>query len=141
MAIPDPLKELSEQIGFGKAFARLYATLPETIWDELTFKQCVDICLNTHSDKLRLRATKRMKDIGSFDDWRNGFYTPLRNNIKLLLTCVSHMAHLAGQNGKANHTLRVVKDAYAIGRLLEDFVAIGKSANNHLRRIRTARDQ
>lgn len=132
MSIPDNLQKLSEDIGFGRAFVKLYPTLPENIWEELSFKQCTDVCLITYSDKLRLRALEQMKEIGSFKEWRNEFFAPLRNHIKLLLVTVSHMWKLAKKNQNPHQITRTMKDAFAIGRLCGDFIGIGNAARKLL---------
>ena len=141
MPIPDNLMELAEQIGFSRAFITLYPNLPEDIWEELSFKQCADICLVTHSDKIRLRTLEQMKEIGSFKEWRNEFFAPLRNHIKLLMVAVSHMWKLAKKNGKENQITRVMKDAFAIGRLTKDFNGIGRAAKELLNKKDTHRNQ
>lgn len=141
MAIPNNLQELAEQIGFGRAFAKTFSDLPEDIWEELSFRQCVDICLTTNSDKLRLKATRQMKAIGSFDDWRNGLYAPLRQKVKLLLVAVLHMARLAAKSKKPNEIRRVMLDAFAIGRLLKQFNQIGGRAKHRLAKHTGTQDQ
>jgi hypothetical protein len=141
MPIPDNLQALAEQIGFGRAFLKLSTTLPRDIWQELSFEQCVDICFVTHSDRLRLLATKRMKEIGTFHNWRNEFYAPLRNNTKLIVMAISHMARLAAQSGKTNWTLRVMRDAFSMCRLFKDFKGIGRAAQNHLPPYHPARSR
>lgn len=137
MPIPDNLQKMAEEIGFGRAFIKLYPTLPEDIWEELTFKQCVCICFDTQSDEHRLKALKRMREIGSLEDWRQSFFIPLRNHTKLLLTAVKQMWRLSKNSGKISQIHRVAKDAFAIGRLAKDFNGIGQAAKKRLSRDTT----
>lgn len=136
MPIPDNLQKLAEEIGFGRAFTKLYPTLPEDIWEEMDFKQCVCICLNTQSDECRLEALKRMREVGSFKDWRYSFFIPLKYKTKLLLTAVSEMWRLSTKNGdvKPNQVYRTMKDAFSIGRLMKDFNSIGQAAEKRLKK-------
>ncbi|MFH0912178.1 MAG: hypothetical protein V1807_00760 [Patescibacteria group bacterium] len=118
-------------------FDRIDPDIPEDVWEELSFKQCADVCLITHSDKLRLRALKRMREIGTFKEWRNEFFAPLRNHIKLMLIAVKEMWTLSKKSGKTNQIERLMKDAFAIGRLAQDFNRIGYTAKEYLSKNNT----
>lgn len=124
--LPDGLQRLAAKIGFGKAFCQLASSLPEDIWDELSFGHCVDIYRHSNrTNPINSLALRQMKKIGSFWRWRRHVLYSFGRRHPIVEVALRAMLEHAETDSQKR---RLMKDAYAMEKYHPGVAAFGRKA-------------